>query len=157
MKATFLSIFGAVAMLASAAPAIAAEQPVTLEGSVMLEQRVVEEGKDTVRLVAPKVVVPGDGLLFTTKYHNGGAAAVNNFVVTNPLPDAVRLSDADAAVLQVSVNGGKAWGRLAALTVADADGKQRAATSADVTHVRWTVSAIAPGETGSVSFKASVR
>lgn len=143
--------------LAIAAPLAAAPGQVALKGEVKAEKNVVENGVSKVVLVEPKTVLPGDRLLFTTGYTNTGAAAVTNFVVTNPVPSAVSVAPESASVLQVSVDGGKAWGRLAALTVADGKGGRRPALASDVTHVRWTIAVIAPGTSGKVEYHAIVR
>lgn len=163
MKTSFIvkSFVGTAAMIAMAGPALAAAQsapsPVTLKGDVMLEKTVTENGVSKVELAEPKVVIPGDRLLFTTRYRNEGAQAVTNFVVTNPLPSAVALSGADAPGTEVSVDGGKTWGQLGALTIAGSEGTARAATAADVTHIRWTIPAIAPGASGEVQYHGIVR
>lgn len=163
MKISFLvkSLAGAAAMVAMAGPALAAAQstpsPVTLKGDVMLEKTVTENGVSKVQLVEPKVVIPGDRLLFTTRYHNDGAQPVTNFVVTNPLPSAVALSSEAAPGTEVSVDGGKTWGQLATLKVAAAQGGERAASASDVTHVRWTIPSIAPGASGEVQYHGIVR
>ncbi|WP_421854559.1 hypothetical protein [Novosphingobium sp.] len=163
MKVSFIvkSLIGATAMVAMAGPALAAAQsapsPVSLKGDVMLEKTVTENGVSKVQLVEPKVVIPGDHLLFTTRYHNEGAQPVTNFVVTNPLPSAVVLSSEAVAGTEVSVDGGKTWGQLGSLKVAGSDGNARVATTADVTHVRWTIPAIAPGASGEVQYHGIVR
>jgi uncharacterized repeat protein (TIGR01451 family) len=166
MKVSFFrnSVAGALAALLMVGPAFAAAQstsvpasPVSLKGDVKLEKTVTENGKSSVQLLEPKVVVPGDHLLFTTRYHNDGAQAVTNFVVTNPLPSAVLLAPDETAANEVSVDGGKTWGLLAALKVSDGKGGTRAAAPGDVTHVRWTIAAIAPGAAGEVEYHAIVR
>jgi uncharacterized repeat protein (TIGR01451 family) len=141
------------------APAMASAAPgqVALEGGVQLEKTVVENGQSHVVLSKPDVVVPGDRLLFTTSYANGGAEAVKNFVVTNPLPEAVALAPDAVGSNAVSVDGGKTFGPLAGLTVAAADGSRRAATASDVTHIRWTIPVIAAGASGQVEYHAIVR
>lgn len=155
------SLAGVAAMVATTGPALAAAQsapsPVTLKGDVMLEKTVTENGVSKVQLVEPKVVIPGDHLLFTTRYHNDGAQPVTNFVVTNPLPSAVALASDATAGTEVSVDGGKTWGQLASLKVAGTDGASRTATAADVTHVRWTIPTIAPGASGEVQYHGIVR
>jgi uncharacterized repeat protein (TIGR01451 family) len=149
------------AMLATAlavtAPAARAASPVSLEGDVKVEKSVTENGAEKIVLVAPDVVVPGDKLVFTTSYHNDGSNAVQNFVVTSPVPNAVLLSDDRSAPLDLSVDGGETWGKLAALTVARPDGTRRPAGPGDVTHVRWTIAAIAAGVGGVVQYRATVR
>lgn len=134
------------------------QSPITLAGDVMaVETSVDAEGNEITTLVKPDVIVPGDRLIFGTDYANNGAEPVQNFVVTNPLPSAVRLApDADPALV-VSVDAGVNWGTLETLSVAAEDGTSRAATHADVTHVRWTLASIAPGESGRVEYPAIIR
>ena len=115
------------------------------------------DGSERIELLTPSTIVPGDRLIFGTDYANSGAEAVTNFVVTNPLPAAVRLApDADPA-LAVSVDGGKTWGELSGLAITNADGTTRPATHADVTHVRWVLESIAPGATGRLTYPAIIR
>lgn len=130
---------------------------VELHGEVMLERRIVEDGRERIVLEEPKVVVPGDRLLFSTRFVNSGAKPLDNFVVTNPLPGAVLLSAEAAATLDLSVDGGRTWGRLGVLSVPDEAGGKRPAIAADVTHVRWTLPRIAPGASGTLTYRATVR
>jgi hypothetical protein len=101
--------------------------------------------------------VPGDKLVFTTRYRNSGTQPVNDFVVTNPLPGAVMLAGEEADQHTVSVDGGKTWGKLATLTVDDGKGGKRAATAADVTHLRWVLPLLQPGANGALTYHAIVR
>ncbi|WP_298282467.1 hypothetical protein [Novosphingobium sp.] len=147
-----------LAITLATAPAMAQLQPsVVLEGGVKLEKTVEANGRTQIVLEDPKVVVPGDKLLFSTKYANKGSQQVDNFVVTNPVPQAVRVADDSAATLQVSVDGGAAYGLLSGLTVKQADGAARPARAEDITHIRWIVPAIAPGGSGTVEYHAIVR
>ncbi|MCC6924338.1 hypothetical protein [Novosphingobium sp.] len=141
-----------------AAPAAMANgaQPVELQGGVKVDKLVVENGKEKHVYSDPKVVVPGDKLVFTTTYSNTGAEPVRNFVVTNPLPAAVALAPEGAEKQDVSVDGGKSWGKLGMLKVSDAAG-QRSAQASDVTHVRWVLPLLAPGARGAVTYNAIVR
>jgi len=134
-----------------------AAQPIELKGDVKVDKIVVENGQEKHVMIEPKIVVPGDKLVFATAYHNTGSVAVNNFVVTNPIPAGVMLAPDGAASADVSVDGGKTWGKLASLTVTGSDGVTRAAQSSDVTHVRWTLAVVAPGASGTVSYRAIVR
>jgi len=157
---TFKNMVATLFMLSAAAMPIAAhaQSPVALSGDVKaVETSVDEAGNETTQLVEPGVIVPGDRLIFGTDYANDGDEPVENFVVTNPLPSAVRLApDADAD-LTVSVDGGESWGTLSALSVANDDGSTRSAIHADVTHVRWTLASIAPGESGRLEYPAIIR
>lgn len=108
-----IAIFAALPVTAYAAPGA-----VVLKGDVKVETTVVEKGVERIVLAAPKVVVPGNRLLFSTSYRNESAAPVQNFVVTNPVPEGIAVAAPDAASLTVSVDGGKTWGKLGALRTA---------------------------------------
>lgn len=157
---TFKKMVAALLVLSSTAAPFAAyaQSPVSLSGDVKAVETTVDDaGNEVTKLVDPDVIVPGDRLVFGTDYANNGAEPVENFVVTNPLPAAVRLApDADPQLV-VSVDAGKSWGVLASLTVASEDGTTRAASHADVTHVRWTLPVIAPGQSGRLEYPAIIR
>lgn len=159
MKTVMITAAAAVLALNTAPllAAPAAPQPVELLGDVKLDKIVVENGQEKHILTAPDSVVPGNKLVFSTKYRNVSANEVKNFVVTNPLPAGVALAGDGAAALDVSVDGGTTWGKLAALTVADAAGTRRAAQPGDVTHVRWVLAVLQPGAAGTLNYHAIVR
>lgn len=153
-------VFALVATIGvtSVGGAYAQEQAMSLEGDVKLVKVTIDEdGEAATELVEPETIVPGDKLVFTTVFNNSSDQAVENFVVTNPVPAAVRLaSDADAGLI-VSVDGGANWGKLSDLSVTADDGQSRAATHADVTHIRWTLATVAPGESGRLDYPAIIR
>lgn len=157
-KITFALAIAAFALPALPLSAQASDNPVALTGDVKAVKVVTEaDGTERTELTEPSTIIPGDRLMFGTNYSHNGSEPVTNFTVTNPLPAAVRLApDADPA-LDVSVDGGKTWGVLAALTVANTDGSARPATHADVTHVRWVLESIAPGATGRLTYPAIIR
>ena len=151
-------IMALAALIATPALALAAAAgSVALDSSIKLDKVITEGGQTRHELVAPQKVVPGNHLLFVTDYHNTGAKVVDHFVVTNPVPSAVALEEAPAGDALVSVDGGKSWGKLALLHVALPGGGSRAAQAEDVTHVRWVVPVIAPGASGTLSYRAIVR
>jgi uncharacterized repeat protein (TIGR01451 family) len=147
----------AVAYAAPAAPAATPASPVELVGDVKLDKVTVVNGQTRHELVAPTTVLPGDHLIFTTRYRNTGRIPVTNFVVTNPLPSAVAATAESAAALTVSVDGGKTWGALATQSVGDGKGGRRRAQAGDVTHIRWIIPAIQPGASGALTYHATVR
>lgn len=153
------TVLGAIALATAmlATPAIA-QDTLRLKGDVKAVKSIEnDDGTTVTALVDPEVVVPGDRLVFATNYANTGSEPVENFVVTNPLHEAVRLADDADPALVVSVDGGSNWGRLADLQVTTDQGEARAATAADVTHIRWTLAAIAPGESGRLEYQAIIR
>lgn len=157
MRIFFSAIFSAM-LFAIAPNAVAQEQPIALVGEVhAVVETVDEQGNTQVELVEPGTIVPGDRLIFGTSYTNTGDEAVENFVMTNPLPGPVRLADDADPNLVVSVDGGTSWGLLSDLTVNLADGSSRAAQHSDVTHIRWTLDMVEPGETGRLEYPAIIR
>jgi uncharacterized repeat protein (TIGR01451 family) len=158
---TFLLACAAAVSLAAPVQPLAAQDAapaVTVDGDIKSEKSVTgADGKTSIELVEPASFLPGDRLIFGQNFSNTSASEVTNFVITNPLPQAVRLApDADPA-LDVSVDGGKSWGKLAALSLTNSDGTTRPATQADVTHVRWVLASIAPGASGRVAFPVIIR
>ena len=123
----------------------------------MVMRTVEENGTQKTVLEPPSQVIPGDRLVFTTRYTNTSAETVEDFVVTNPLPDAIRFTDAASSPL-VSVDGGKTWGLLPEMTVRQADGTVRAAQPGDVTHIRWAFQKPIPvGGSGKLMFRGVVK
>jgi uncharacterized repeat protein (TIGR01451 family) len=149
-----------LALTALFIPAAAyAADSVALSSTVFVEKTIADgDGKTKVTLHEPKIVTPGDRLIFILNYQNRGSTAANNFVVTNPLPNAVAYQGTADTSAEVSIDGGKFWGTLSALKVADGPGRWRSARPEDVTHVRWTMKqAIPAGAQGKLSFRGVVR
>lgn len=153
------TIFAALLALAlPAMPALAQGNAMELNGDVKAVKTTTDAaGNESTELVEPSVIVPGDRLIFGTDYTNSGAETVTDFVVTNPLPKAVALAPDASPELTVSVNDGKDWGVLGTLTVTQEDGTSRPAEHGDVTHVRWTLASVAPGESGRLEYPAIIR
>lgn len=153
------TISGAAAALValSAAPAFAAG--VQLTNKVMVEQRSsASDGTVQIKLVPAQHAVPGDRLVYVLDYHNSGSQPVSDMVLNNALPKdiAYRAPAAGSPAPEVSVDG-RTFGTLAAMRVTTPSGS-RAATAADVTHVRWRVpGALAAGGSGEVAFQAVIK
>ncbi len=136
-----------------------ASESVSLSSAVYVERvKTDAHGKAKAVLEAPKVVVPGDRLVFMLHYVNSGDAPKQNFIVTNPMPKAVAYQGAQDGIAQVSVDGGKTWGPLVLLRMKENDGSVRSARPEDVTHVRWAIrDAVPVGARGTLSFRGIVR
>jgi uncharacterized repeat protein (TIGR01451 family) len=162
----------AQAPMAAMAAAAQSKPAVSLASEVFVERKIVDAaGKETVSLKKPGevVIVPGDRVVFKTSYKNNGIDAATGFRATNPMPAPIQFVSAREDWAEVSVDGGVTWGKLAALTVtpkaeAAADGAAsaapaaRAATEADVTHVRWVFNDPIPaGAGGEVSYIGFVK
>ncbi|MFK7842092.1 MAG: hypothetical protein AB8B54_07500, partial [Sphingorhabdus sp.] len=115
-----------------------AANSVSLSSEVFVERKVAKpNGTTAVVLEQPKTVIPGDNLVFVVNYKNVGSTPATDFSVTNPLPKAIAFNGTADGTEIVSVDGGKSWGALSALTYSSDDGNVRPALMADVTHVKW--------------------
>ena len=143
---------------AAPAPQAASEPKVSLSSDVLaIVTETDESGAVTTTLAEPTEFTPGTKLSFGMNYANNGVTPATNVTGTNPLNAAVRLApDADPSLI-VSVDGGETYGTLETLSVATETRGTRPATHADVTHVRWTIASIAPGETGRIAFPVIIR
>jgi uncharacterized repeat protein (TIGR01451 family) len=149
-----------LAIAALILPSLAyANGAVALDSRVFVERIVRDgDGRSKAILEEPRLVVPGDRLVFVLNYRNTGATSATDFVVTNPMPDAVSFQGTGDPGALVSVDGGRSWGILPALKIRDADGAVRSARPEDVTHVRWAVKRTIPsGSAGKLSFRGIVR
>jgi uncharacterized repeat protein (TIGR01451 family) len=149
-----------IAALLSAAPAFAAAGPLQVTSKVMVEQKTrAADGSVRVALVPARHAVPGDRVVFVLAYRNTGAQPIANIVFDNPVPAGIAYRGAapDSLSPEVSVDGTH-YGALASLTATAPTGERRAATPADVTHVRWRLaSPIAAGAQGQLSFQAVLK
>lgn len=160
------STSGVVAGQAWAQAQNQAAPSVTLQSDVKIERTERDaSGNVTTKLFTPKdvAVVPGDNIVFTLFVNNATAQPAVGFKATNPMPAAVRFASASEDWAEVSVDGGKNWGKLADLKVKANDPTgtavvERAATPEDVTHVRWVFTdAIAAGATRTLSYRGVVK
>jgi len=150
---------------AFAAPS-AGSGTVSLTLSAQIEQEYLDaKGKPAKRLVPVKdetKVLPGDEVVYTISFHNRGAQPATDVVVTDPIPANAAYRDGSAfgagTEIAFSADGGKTYAKPEVLKVKGADGKERAASAADYTHVRWKLlAAVAPGQNGFVRFRAVVK
>jgi uncharacterized repeat protein (TIGR01451 family) len=151
-----------IALLALVAPAAAfaaGPQHVSLASHVFVEHvKPGPAGKPVTVREEPRIVTPGDKLVFELSYRNVGAQPATGFTITDPLPSSVAFAGGESEGASFSVDGGRTWGPFAALRIALPNGSSRPATSADVTHVRWVFArAIPAGAAGSVTFRGVVK
>ena len=138
------------------------------QGTIQLEHKAEQwetvtddNGVEQTQLVEATNVLPGERVLFSVTYTNNGDQAVEEVVITNPVPDHMVYIDnsasGDNTSITFSVDGGESFGAPRDLLVTDASGTQRPATAKDFTHVRWIVeSDIASGASDTVQFSAVV-
>lgn len=168
MKGIGAGIMAGILALCMAVPATAAAPPKdAIEVTTMAVVDLVhknEKGEKTVvqKDVSAAKIVPGDVVTFTLTYTNRGTQPATGVVITNPVPDHMTYLDKSAegkgTKIDFSVNRGKSYDAPDRLTVKDAQGKVRPARGQDYTHVRWVLGTpLAPGGSGTVSFKAQVK
>ena len=137
------------------------------KSAVALESVIEVETKDAAGVAsfgnpAEGTVVPGDNLRFSIYFANTTDEPASALSVTNPIPTAVEFVRVEEDWALLSVDGGKTFGALTELTVnetnAEGVSSTRAATPADVTHIRWKLDRpLAPQEKGSLRFFGRVK
>lgn len=133
--------------LFSAAPALAAPA-VSLDSAVFVER---SEGTAIRSLEPVRALKAGDRVVYVVSWSRSDGDG--GFTVTNPLPRSVAYQASADGDEQVSVDGGKSWGRIGALRIGS-----RLATPEDVTHVRWRIAATrAAAGSGRIAYSAIVR
>ena len=113
------------ALPASATPNIATDSAIFIEHKHSESIRRLERASELAR---------GDRVVTILRWYRLGGNG--GFTITNPLPQEITYQKSSRPGEQVSIDGGKTWGRLRDLTVGT-----RNATPEDVTHVRWRISA----------------
>jgi uncharacterized repeat protein (TIGR01451 family) len=158
MMKRFAQAIATFGFLASSVAAFAAS-PIELSSDIFVEkQKKSADGRTSVVLEAPKTILPGDQLVFVVRYKNTGAKPATGFTVTNPIPRAISFSGTSDGAEIVSVDGGKNWGKLSQLRVANAGGVSRPALMTDVTHIQWKMNqALAAGSAGKLIFRGVVK
>lgn len=146
-------------LLAASAPGGAfARQDIKVDTQLFVERVHTDiNGRPRRVLASADRVAPGDQLILVVNWRNAGTQPLRGLAVTNPVPRGMQLATSDPAVL-VSVDGGQRWGRLEELWLPTPLGGTRRAVPADITHIRWTMpDPISPGESGRLSYRATVR
>ena len=159
-----LSTFSAalvLILLSGAAQAV--NEPITIDSQVNeLIQQKDEQGQVQLVAIAPDSIVPGDRILYTTRFHNRGVEASDNITITNPIPQQVSYL-ADSAQgkncdIVFSADGGKSWGKPEQLKVQMADGQWRSAQASEYTHIRWQYqSSLAARQSSEISYQAHLK
>jgi uncharacterized repeat protein (TIGR01451 family) len=164
MKKTVTTLLAALLLTATAA---AAKPGGRVELFSMAEVEVVvknELGADVIKRVeaSKSNVAPGDTVLFTVTYVNNGDQPAADVAVINPVPQHMvyvnNSAEGKDAAIDFSVDNGKTYGQLVNLKSRNSAGKEKPASAADVTNIRWIVKKPVPtGTKGSVSYKAKVK
>lgn len=148
-------VAGAASAALMPAPAQAAGG-VQFASDVFIERFQPAPGGRTARILErAEQLRPGDRVIFVV---NWSGRKDGGFTVTNPLPRTIAFAGATDDTQEVSVDGGRTWGALEALSLRGTDGRTRPAHAQDVTHLRWripTPQALAGG--GQMTWRGVVR
>jgi hypothetical protein len=156
-KAVLPAMMVAGATSAALVPAAAhAAGGVQFASDVFIERFQPAPGGRTARVLErADQLRPGDRVIFVV---NWTARRDGGFTVTNPLPRSIAFAGATDETQEVSVDGGRTWGALEALTVREAGGRSRPAHPEDVTHLRWRIpTPQALAGTGQMTWRGVVR
>ena len=122
----------AVALLCAPLPALASPA-VTLDSAVYVEH-VQQRNGTLIRALEPaNRLNRGERVVTLVNWYMLGGSG--GFTVVNAIPAGLAYQGSADGGEDVSVDGGKNWGKLAQLHIG-----ARSATPEDVTHVRWRVS-----------------
>jgi hypothetical protein len=135
-----------------ATPALAGPVSVALDSAIYVERA----NGLTRSLSQADRLSRGDRIVTVLTWQKQSGANTNwggGFTLTNPVPRKVAYQGSAREDEQVSVDGGRTWGRLGEIAIGS-----RLATPEDVTHVRWHV---APGQAargqGRIAYSGIVR
>jgi len=130
-------------------PTAAVSSPiVSTESAVFVERKNAATGR---KLEPADRFVRGERVVTILRWQRLGGNG--GFTITNPLPRTIAFQKSSRTDEEVSVDGGKTWGRLGELMV-----DSRVASPEDVTHVRWRISPQRASErSGQIAYSAIVR
>ena len=154
ITATFTTL-----LLATGVPVFALSASQTVEKEIVVQ---MPDGTETISRETAERVAPGERVVYTLNFTNDDAQTATDLVLTMPVPKEVRFMEGSASDVNMvpvySADGGSSFAARELLRVRTADGSLQAASSGDITHIRWTVPGpIAVGETGELSFKGILR
>ncbi len=139
-----------------------AQDPVPIQTVLIAEIREtydVGEGKQSQRLVPATVVNQGDVVYYTVQIRNPTTLPAPAVTVVQRIPANTTYvpnsASGPSTDITFSVDGGRTFAREKGLVVATPDGMSRAATPADITHIRWQLrNVLAPGAIALARFQA---
>ncbi|MBT8339328.1 MAG: hypothetical protein HKP58_11090 [Desulfatitalea sp.] len=137
-----------------------ADNRIALSSRAEVEQTVVnDKGQKEIKRMPAAEVLPGTEVIFVTTFENSSRQVAENAVITNPIPEHMRLQIGSVrgagAAASFSVDGGKTYHCLDQLFIYDAAGRKFPARNRDITHIRWKFeNPLPPGAKGEVSFRA---
>ena len=148
-----------IAALALATPSYALTASQTVEKEIVVQ---LPDGTETLSREKADTVTPGERVVYTLSFTNDSTQPATDLILTMPVPKEVRYMEGSATDLNMvpvfSADGGTNFSTREQLQVLNNDGQFQAASSGDITHIRWTVPGpLAIGETDNLAFKGVLR
>jgi len=142
--------------------AYAAPGAVQIDSVAERDVETVINGKKELRRMPVTKAVPGDEIIYTSRFKNPGNKPAGNIVITNPVPNDTAYKSGSAiggnTDIAFSIDGGKQFAAADQLSVKTQEGKTRPALPTDYTHIRWIYKGeLGAGKSGEVSFRALVK
>lgn len=140
MRANSFTMITTAALMVCASGLAGRVQAKVAAGPVIATQSalfVEHTDRDNTRRLEPATqLAPGDRVVTVlTWYRMGGATGRDgSFVITNAVPTHLAYQGSASVMQEVSVDGGRTWGRLGTLRI-----EGRLASAQDVTHMRWRI------------------
>lgn len=151
------ALLALIIILAPLADAVAQGGPVQWNARSYVERVERDVRGNQRRTILPaNRLQSGDRLIYIVHYRNDSPRPASGFALANPVSPHIAI-DGDRRDMEVSVDGGRNWGRLGQLALPSGLGGTRIATAQDVTHARWIVPPLPPGGSGLISYRATVR
>jgi len=120
-----------------------------------------KKGNKQIDYVEPKLVLPGDVILYEIEFENISHDAISNIVINNPIPNNSKYREGSASGVSTDITfsvDGKHFKKAEALTVKDKMGKSWLAKPEAYSAIRWVYKkALKPGEKSKVSYKTEIR
>lgn len=134
-----------------------ADSPVQLDQAVFVERSGMGAARGNVRIIEPaRRLFRGDRVVLVLDWE-AARAQKGGFTVTSIVPPTLSFQRSSIGAQDVSVDGGRNWGRLGSLHIRAPEGI-RLATPEDVTHLRWRIPAdLASKGAGRITYSAIVR
>lgn len=134
---------------------VAAATPAAAQ--VVLSNQVFVESPAGVRKPSSQAF-KGDWVIYVISYRNTSQQRIANYTINHQVASNAAFHDSETLGTLMSVDGGRTFAPLAQLRKRNADGSERAAVPADVTHMRWRIPIILePGMGGDVGYRARLR
>lgn len=158
-------ILAAVFFGAGLVQAQSGEPKLELKTTAQKEVKVKKDGKMEIQRVPVDKAQPGDVVVYTIAYSNTGKGPVLDAAIVDPIPKGVvyilESAEGTDAEITFSVDGGRTWQKppvMMQVKKPDGSMENKPVPPERFTHVRWLIKKpLAPGQSGKVSFKVTVK